>query len=61
MLSILEDIFLSRQDLMKRERKRNSERGIVMRPNWKYIDPDGTVHMSKTGKKKDCICGEHKE
>jgi hypothetical protein len=28
-----------------------------MRPGWKYLDPDGTVHLSRTGHTADCCCG----
>ena len=43
---------------MKIKRERNAAKGIIMRPNWKYVDPDGTIHMSKTGREKDCTCGK---
>ena len=61
MLKIFEDIFFSHRQLMRRERKRNAAKGITMRPNWKYLGPGNEVHMSPSGRIKDCICGNHKK
>lgn len=58
LLALLDSgIFLSKKDIAERKRNKNAKKGIIMRPNFKYIDPDGTIHISKTGREKDCVCG----
>lgn len=58
-----QSIFLSRRDRMANMREQNRRKGIHMRPNWKYIDPDTkTRYMSKTGRledSKDLSTGKH--
>jgi hypothetical protein len=45
----------SKRDVMAHMRRVNAKRGITMRPNWWYKMPDGTEHMSPTGREKDMI------
>jgi hypothetical protein len=54
-------LWRSRRDVMSHMRKVNQRRGITMRPNWWYHMPDGTSHMSPTGREKDKIVRTSKE
>ena len=47
-----------RRTLMAGQRRKHFRRRITMRPGFRYLDPDGTVCMSPTGREKDCICGK---
>jgi hypothetical protein len=44
-----------KRDVMAHIRRQNERRGITMRPGWWYHMPDGTSHMSPTGREKDKV------
>ncbi len=58
-----QSMFLSRRERMHNMREQNRRRGIHMRPNWTYIDPETNVrYRSKTGRlehSKDITTGKH--
>jgi len=48
-------LWRSKRDVMAHVRRVNAKRGITMRPGWWYKMPDGTAHMSPTGRERDKV------
>lgn len=50
-------LFWSRSQIVAYQRKKRHARGITMTKNFLYRDPDGSTHVSRTGRARDCRCG----
>lgn len=57
LVDIFELLFVPHSEMRRRQRIANSKRGITMRRDWVYINPDRSKHVSETGREEDCICG----
>ena len=56
-LSPSRGLIWSREQKIARRRDWKASRGYTMRPGYVYRMPDGTEHMSPTGRDVDCVCG----